>query len=202
MSTRTTVRTYWVAIRSLLVFTVALGIVYPLVVTLIGQLAFPAQSNGSLVRDNNGQAIGSSLIGQSWTDDKGNPLPQWFQSRPSAAGTNGYDASTSGGSNLGPENPTLVKAIAARRTAIAQFNGVPESEVPADAVTASASGLDPEISVAYANIQVNRVAKARGLSPDAVQALVQRNTAGRDLGYLGEPGVNVLTLNQALVALH
>ncbi|MBE0528602.1 MAG: potassium-transporting ATPase subunit C, partial [Thermoleophilia bacterium] len=120
---------------------------------------------------------------------------QYFQSRPSAAD---YDASSSGGSNLGPQNLELVAAIAARRAQIAAFNGVPASAVPADAVTASGSGLDPHISPAYAAIQVQRVAKARGLSTSAVAVLVAAHTRGRDLGYLGEPRVNVLELNLAL----
>jgi len=182
----------------MIVFTVVLGILYPAVIWVVG-LAMPSQSNGSLVRQN-GQIVGSSLIGQSFTDKKGNALPEWFQSRPSAAGA-GYDGSASSGSNYGPENADLIKAIKARQAAIEKSDGVTAAQIPADAVTASASGLDPDISEAYALIQVNRVAQARGLSPEAVRALVQKHVDGRELGYLGEPTVNVLQLNIALAAL-
>jgi K+-transporting ATPase ATPase C chain len=198
---RSTGRITGVALRSMLLFTLALGVGYTLVITGIGQLAFPWQANGSLVSDNAGQPVGSALIGQSFSDAKGHPLPQYFQPRPSAAGS-GYDGKASSGSNLGPENADLVAAIRERRAAIAAFDGVPESAVPADAVTASASGLDPHISPAYAAIQVQRVAAARGLSVARVRALVLANTTGPDLGYLGEPVVNVLRLNLALDRLH
>jgi K+-transporting ATPase ATPase C chain len=198
---RSTGRITGVALRSMLLFTLALGVGYTLVITGIGQLAFPWQANGSLVSDNAGRPVGSALIGQSFSDAKGHPLPQYFQPRPSAAGS-GYDGKASSGSNLGPENTDLVAAIRERRAAIAAFDGVPESAVPADAVTASASGLDPHISPAYAAIQVQRVAAARGLSVARVRALVVANTTGPDLGYLGEPVVNVLRLNLALDRLH
>lgn len=198
---RSTGRITGVALRSMLLFTLALGVGYTLVITGIGQLAFPWQANGSLVSDNAGRPVGSALIGQSFSDAKGHPLPQYFQPRPSAAGS-GYDGKASSGSNLGPENTDLVAAIRERRAAIAAFDGVPESAVPADAVTASASGLDPHISPAYAAIQVQRVAAARGLSVARVRALVLANTTGPDLGYLGEPVVNVLRLNLALDRLH
>jgi len=191
-------RQAWVSLRAMIVFTVVLGILYPAVIWVVG-LAMPSQSNGSLVRQN-GQIVGSSLIGQSFTDKKGNALPEWFQSRPSAAGA-GYDGSASSGSNYGPENADLIKAIKARQAAIEKSDGVTAAQIPADAVTASASGLDPDISEAYALIQVNRVAQARGLSPEAVRALVQKHVDGRELGYLGEPTVNVLQLNIALAAL-
>jgi K+-transporting ATPase ATPase C chain len=191
-------RQAWVSLRAMIVFTVVLGVLYPAVIWVIG-LAMPSQSNGSLIRQN-GQVVGSSLIGQSFTDKKGNALPEWFQSRPSAAGA-GYDGSASSGSNYGPENKDLIKAIKERRAAIEKSDGVTAAQIPPDAVTASASGLDPDISEAYALIQVNRVAQARGLSPDAVRALVEKHVDGRELGYLGEPTVNVLQLNIALAAL-
>lgn len=182
----------------MIVFTVVLGMLYPAVIWVAG-LAMPAQSNGSLVRQN-GQVVGSSLIGQSFTDEKGNALPEWFQSRPSAAGA-GYDGSASSGSNDGPENKNLISAITQRQAAIEKIDGVTVDRIPADAVTASASGLDPDISQAYALIQVDRVARARGLSTDLVRALVEKHVDGRPLGYLGEPTVNVLQLNIALAAL-
>jgi len=191
-------RQAWVSLRAMLVFTVVLGVLYPAAIWVIG-LAMPSGSNGSLVRQN-GQVVGSSLIGQSFTDAKGNALPQWFQSRPSAAGT-GYDGSASGGSNYGPENTDLIDAITQRQSAIEKSDGVTAAQIPADAVTASASGLDPDISEAYALIQVDRVAKARGLSVGTVRALVEGYVEGRELGYLGEPTVNVLRLNLALEAL-
>jgi len=191
-------RQAWVSLRAMLVFTVVLGVLYPAAIWVIG-LAMPSGSNGSLVRQN-GQVVGSSLIGQSFTDAKGNALPQWFQSRPSAAGT-GYDGSASGGSNYGPENTDLIDAIKQRQSAIEKSDGVTAAQIPADAVTASASGLDPDISEAYALIQVARVAKARGLSVGTVRALVEGYVEGRELGYLGEPTVNVLRLNLALEAL-
>ena len=190
-------RQTWTAVRALLILTVALGIVYPLTVTLIGQLAFPHQSNGSLARSE-GAVIGSSLIGQSFTDPDGTALPEWFQSRPSAAG---YDASASSGSNYGPENEELLAAIEERTAAVAELNGVDAADVPIDAVTASASGLDPHISVAYADLQVQRVAEVRGLTVEQVQQLVDDASQGRDLGYLGEETVNVLRLNIALAEL-
>lgn len=193
-------RQYWVALRALLIFTVVLGVGYPLVVTGIGQLALPAQSNGSALSQN-GTVVGSSLIGQSFTDKKGNALPQWFQSRPSAAG-NGYDGGASSGSNLGPNNPDLVKAIAERKKAIEEVDGARAGRIPADAVTASASGLDPHISPAYARLQVDAVAEARGISRVEVVKLVEAHVQSRDLGYLGEPTVNVVELNAALARMN
>ncbi|MGO4301531.1 K(+)-transporting ATPase subunit C [Leifsonia sp. RAF41] len=198
-SLRGTGRQFWVALRALALLTVALGIVYPLVITGIGQLALPAQANGSAIT-NQGEVVGSSLIGQSFTDKKGNPLPQWFQSRPSAAGT-GYDAGASSGSNWGPNNPDLLKAIQQRTQTIERVDGVSAGQIPAEALTASGSGLDPHISPAYALLQVDAVAKARGISADSVRALVDSHTQQRDLGYLGEPTVNVLQLNIALAAM-
>jgi K+-transporting ATPase ATPase C chain len=185
-----------VAIRAMIVLTVILGVIYPLVMTGVGQLTMPAKANGSMITSD-GTPVGSSLIGQSFTDAKGNPLPQWFQSRPSAAG-DGYDAEASSPSNLGPNNPDLVKAIEERKAEIERIDGVSGSGIPADALTASGSGLDPHISPAYALVQVDAVAKARGLSTTKVEALVKSMIQGRDLGYLGEPTVNVLQLNLAL----
>jgi potassium-transporting ATPase KdpC subunit len=199
-SARATARTTWVAVRAMAVFTVLLGIAYTAVITGVGQLALPAQANGSLIRVD-GKVVGSALIGQSFADAKGHPLPQWFQPRPSAAGETGYDAGASSGSNLGPENADLVTAIRERRAQVAAFNGVAPADVPADAVTASASGLDPDISPAYALLQVDRVARARDLPAAEVRALVESRIEGRDLGYLGEPRVDVLELNQALDGL-
>jgi len=193
-------RPYWVAVKAMLVFTVVLGIAYPLAITVVGQVALPAQANGSLVQGADGAVVGSSLIGQSFTDADGNALPEWFQSRPSAAG-DGYDASASSGSNWGPENPDLIKAIGDRQAAIAELDGVNRAEIPADAVTASASGLDPQISPEYARLQVGRVAAARDLPEAEVSALVDSLVQGRDLGYLGEPTVNVLNLNVELAKL-
>lgn len=193
-------RSTGVALRAMLVFTVVLGIGYTAVLTGIGQLALPWQSNGSLVQNDAGETVGSVLIGQQTTDADGNPLPEYFQSRPSAAG-DGYDGGASSGSNWGPENEDLITAITDRRAAIAAFEGVDASEVPADALTASASGLDPHISPAYALLQVNRVAEARGLDEAAVRELVESKIQQRDLGFLGEPRVNVLELNLALDAL-
>ncbi|QHC68955.1 potassium-transporting ATPase subunit KdpC [Rathayibacter sp. VKM Ac-2801] len=190
-------RPYGVALRAMIVLTVLLGAAYPLAVLGIGQLALPAQANGSLLRQD-GAVVGSSLIGQSFADADGAPLPEWFQSRPSAAG---YDAAASTGSNLGPENADLVASIEERRAAIAAFEGVDPAAVPADALTASASGLDPAISPDYAQLQAPRVAAARGLDETAVRALVEEHTEGRELGYLGEPTVDVLELNAALARL-
>ncbi|MBW9120269.1 potassium-transporting ATPase subunit KdpC [Microbacterium trichothecenolyticum] len=184
----------------MLVFTLVLGVGYTLLVTGIGQLALPWQANGSLVRNAAGDPVGSALIGQSFTDASGAADPQYFQSRPSAAG-DGYDGGASSGSNWGPENPDLVSAIEERKAAIAGLEGIEPSEVPADAVTASGSGLDPHISPAYALLQVPRVAEARGLDESEVRALVDAHIQQRDLGYLGEPRVNVVELNVALDAL-
>ena len=203
-SSRNGMRQYGVALRAMLVFTVVLGLAYPLTITLAGQLALPAQANGSLVSAGN-EVVGSSLIGQSFTDAANAALPEWFQSRPSAAGA-GYDAAASSGSNWGPENPDLIQAIKNRRAAIEKLDGVPAGTapadaVPADAVTASASGLDPHISPAYALLQVPRVAAARDLPEAEVRALVESVEQGPDLGYLGEPTVNVLNLNLKLATL-
>lgn len=192
---RTTLRTAGVAVRAMLVFTVVLGVGYMLLITGIGQLALPAQANGSLVRSADGTVVGSSLIAQSFQDADGQALPQYFQSRPSAAG---WDAAASTGSNLGPENADLIASIEEGRAAFEELNG--PGAIPADAVTASGSGLDPDISVANAERQVARVAEARGIPVSDVEALVAEHTLPRDLGFLGEPRVNVFELNRALDA--
>ncbi|PZE69774.1 potassium-transporting ATPase subunit KdpC [Curtobacterium sp. MCBD17_021] len=197
-STRSFLRSGGVAVRLTLLSTVVLGVAYPLAVWGVGQAAFSSQANGSMITDSSGKTVGSSLIGQSFA---GEDADRWFQSRPSAAGEDGYDAGASTGSNLGPSNPDLTKAVEERRAAIAAADGVPASEVPADALTASGSGLDPHISPAYAEQQVSRVAAARGLSEVDVRALVAEHTDGRQLGFLGDPAVNVLELNLALAEL-
>jgi len=196
-TTRSASRTLWVAVRAMAAFTLIAGVGYTLAITGVAQVIFPAQANGMLIRSADGEVIGSVLIGQSFTDADGNPLPEYFQSRPSAAG-DGYDGRSSSGTNFGPENETLIASIIERKREIAEFNGVDESLVPADAVTASASGLDPHISPEYAEIQIERVAEARGLPENVVRELVAEFTRDRDLGYLGGPTVNVLQLNVAL----
>jgi len=197
------VRQHIAAFRALLVFTVLCGLIYPAVMVGVSQLAFHNQANGSMV-SSNGRTVGSSLLCQEFADAKGNPLPQYFQPRPS----NAVDATSktdygcnplfSAASNLGPSNPAQIKLIKERQQAIAAFDHVPVSEIPADAVTASASGLDPGISPQNAAIQVNRVAAARHLPVAQVRALVAKYTQGRTLGFLGEPAVSVLELNIAL----
>lgn len=181
-------RQFGVAARVLLVFTVVLGIAYPLVMTGVSQLLFHGNANGSIVKVN-GKEVASDLIGQSYEG------AQWFHTRPSAAK---YDGKASAASQYGPNNPELRKLIEERRKQIAALEGVSEQQVPVDALTASGSGLDPAISPAYAALQVNRVARERGLSVAQVQQLVKENTHGRALGFLGEPYVNVVTLNAAL----
>ncbi len=198
-SPRTAIRQYWVAIRALLIFTVVLGVGYTAVITGIGQLVLPWQSNGSTITSGNA-TVGSALIGQGFTDKKGNALPEWFQSRPSAAGT-GYDSSASSGSNYGPESADLITAVKERKAAIAKSDRVPESSIPADAVTASGSGLDPHISPAYALLQVDRIAGVRNLPVAEVKKLVESQIQAPDLGYLGQSRVNVLELNIALAKL-
>ena len=197
------VRQHIAGLRALLVFTVLCGLIYPAVMTGVSQLVFHNHANGSLV-SYNGKTVGSSLLCQEFTDAKGNPLPQYFQPRPSdavnAADKTDYgcDPGFSAASNLGPNNATEIQLIKQRQKAIAAFDHVPVSEIPADAVTASASGLDPGISPQNAAIQVNRVAAARNLPVSEVQDLVAKYTQGRTLGFLGEPAVNVLELNIAL----
>jgi potassium-transporting ATPase KdpC subunit len=197
------VRQHIAAFRALLVFTAVCGIIYPAVMFGVAQVAFHGQANGSLV-SYQGKVVGSSLLCQEFTDAKGNPLPRYFQPRPSNAVNPdsktdyGCDPGFSGAANLGPNNPTLTQDVKQLRAQIAKFDGVSPASVPPDALTSSGSGLDPDISPQYAAIQVNRVAKARGLSPAAVKALVTKNTQGRNIGILGEPRVDVLTLNIAL----
>lgn len=200
------------AIISMVIFTVALGIVYPLVITGIGQVVFHDKANGSLVKQN-GKVIGSSALAQSFTDAKGNPIRKYFQERPSAAN---YDPTYSTGSNLGPTNPKLIaeclkvknkdgstscdpNTVPQRAKAYRKLNGLGNDvKIPVDAVTTSASGLDPDISVANAKLQAARVAKARGLDTQQVLKLVDEHTDGRPLGFIGEKTVNVLDLNLAL----
>ena len=282
MNLSTLIRQHWAALRALLVLTVIVGIGYPVLIWLVAQIpGLKDKADGSII-ELNGKPVASSLIGQLFTDDKGNPLPQYFQSRPSAAGA-GYDTLTSGASNLGPESivdtpdrPSLLTQVCSRSKAVGDLEGldgrrpfctgegvgavlsvigprdtagkvvrptkvvsvnepcgtvprpfidtyegirvvcatagadysagqiVPvegaavDPAVPADAVTASGSGLDPNISPAYAELQIARVAKTRGVSPDAVRELVTSHTEGRTLGFLGEPRVNVVELNIAL----
>lgn len=178
--------------RLLLVLTVVLGVGYPLAVYGVGRLV-PDRADGSLLRVD-GQVVGSRLIGQQVTGD------QWFLPRPSAAG-DGYDPLASGASNLGPNDPRLLATVTERRQEVADREGVDVAAVPPDAVTASGSGLDPDISPAYARLQVARVARVRGLDPATVAALVEAHVQGRDLGVLGDPHVNVLELNAALAGL-
>ncbi|MGN7970700.1 K(+)-transporting ATPase subunit C [Microbacterium sp. 22296] len=195
---RTTLRTAGVAVRAMLVFTALLGVGYMLIITAVGQVALPFPANGSLVRSADGQVAGSQLIGQSFTDADGAALPEYFQSRPSAAG-DGYDSAASSGSNLGPENDDLISSIEERQAESRELDG--SGSIPADAVTASGSGLDPDISVANAERQAARVAEARGIPVSDLEALVQQHVQSRDLGFLGEARVNVLELNRALDAL-
>jgi len=176
-----------------LVTIVVFGLVYPLAMTGIAQLAFPRQANGSLIVEH-GRVIGSELIGQQFTQ------PGYFHPRPSAAG-NGYDATASGGSNLGPTSKALANTLKDRvESAMRQNHDLTRGHVPADMVTTSGSGLDPDISVANAYAQVPRIAKARGLSEESVRKLMDRNATGRTFGFLGEPRVNVLRINLALDA--
>ncbi len=183
-------------LRALVVLTLVVGVVYPLVMTGLAQVLFPGRADGSLVR-RDGAVVGSSLIGQSFTvGKKATVTASYFQSRPSAAG-DGYDPLASSASNLSPDNPELLTLVRQRRAAVAEADGHPGS-VPADALLASGSGLDPHISPAYAELQVARVASARGAPVGSVRRLVSQHTEGRTLGFLGEPRVNVLLLNLAL----
>jgi K+-transporting ATPase ATPase C chain len=181
-------RNLLVAVLMTLVTTVLLGIAYPLLITGLAQLLFPDQANGQLV-EQDGKIIGSRIIGQAFSS------PGYFHSRPSAAGS-GYDAANSGGSNLGPTNRKLIEVVTANVAAARREN--PTAPVPIDLVTASASGLDPHISPAAAAFQVPRVARERGIAEADVRRLVGQHTAGRQLGFFGEPAVNVLELNLAL----
>jgi len=175
-----------------IVLTLLTGVAYPVAMGGLAHLFFSKQAEGSLiVRD--GRVVGSALLGQNFT------APRYFRGRPSAAGDKGYDAANSSGSNLGPTNKALIETVRSRASALREHEpGINHAEIPVDLVTASGSGLDPEITPAAAEIQVARVAKARGLTEDAVRSLVRIYTRGRLLGILGEPGVNVLQLNLAL----
>ncbi|MFI0226039.1 potassium-transporting ATPase subunit KdpC [Streptomyces lydicus] len=209
-SVRNTARLLGAGLRALLVLTVVCGVLYPLLVTGVAQAAFPGRANGSEVTSH-GKVVGSSLLGQRYdkgTDKKGEPVPdlRFFQPRPSAGlgsnRTNGvntrYDLQVSGATNLGATNTDLVKAVGERKKWVSETYGVPLSQVPADAVTSSGSGLDPDISPAYARLQADRVAKENRLPADRVRRLVEDHIDGRTLGFLGEPRVNVLELNIAL----
>jgi K+-transporting ATPase ATPase C chain len=178
------------AIVSTVLFTVLLGVAYPLAVTGVAKVAFPYQAEGSLVKDAHGQVIGSALIAQPFAKD------EYLHPRPSAAGSNGYDTTSSGGSNLGPLNPDLAKRVTTDAAALRASTG--HQEIPDDAITTSGSGLDPDISPAYARLQVDRIAKARGLPADQVVKIIEAHVESPVLGFLGQPHVNVLMTNRAL----
>jgi len=180
------------AVLMTIVTTVLLGIIYPLVVTGLAKVLFPHNANGQLI-ERNGKVVGSRIIGQAFTG------PAYFHSRPSAAG-NGYDAGNSGGSNLGPTNQKLIDRVKQDVASLQAEN--PGTPVPIDLITTSASGLDPDISPAAADFQVTRVARERGMTQDELRRLVAKHTEGRQLGFLGEPRVNVLELNLDLDATH
>ena len=201
-----------VGLRAMLMFTVVLGLLYPFAMTGVAQALFNGNANGSIVKVG-GKDVGSDLIGQAYTkqviengkpkvDENGDPVmepdPMWFQTRPSAVD---YDGLGSSASQLGPNNKDLIASIDERRKAVAALEGVDPKDVSADAVTGSGSGLDPQISPEYAKLQVNRVARERGLDPARVMALVDKYTEGRTLGFLGEPRVNVVELNAALATM-
>ena len=179
------------SLRMLAVLTVLTGVIYPLVTLGVAQLAFPGNANGSLI-EQNGKIVASALIGQPFDD------PKYFWSRPSATSPQPYNGAASSGSNQGPTNPALADAVKDRIKTLRDADPGNAATVPADLVTASGSGLDPEISVAAAEYQLARVAKARGMAVDAVRELINRHTTGRTFGLLGEPRVNVVRLNLAL----
>jgi potassium-transporting ATPase KdpC subunit len=181
------------AVLMTIVTTVLLGIIYPLVVTGLAKVLFPDKANGQLI-ERNGKVVGSRIIGQAFTG------PGYFHPRPSAAGNNGYDAANSGGSNLGPTNQRLIDRVKQDVASLQMEN--PGTPVPIDLVTTSASGFDPHISPAAADFQVARVARERGISQNELQRLLAKHTEGRQLGFLGEPRVNVLELNLDLDAAH
>jgi len=180
-----------ISLITILLFTVLTGLAYPLAVTGIGQLMFPGNANGSLITEN-GKIVGSELIGQPFSD------PRYFWGRLSATGPFPYNAAASSGSNYGPTNPALFDAVKGRIKQLHDADSTNTLPIPVDLVTASGSGLDPHISIAAARYQIQRVARARGLAVDKVQSLVDENTESRQLGFLGEPRVNVLKLNLAL----
>lgn len=185
-----TMRQIWIAIRVIILGLIVLGVVYPLLVMGVGQLVAGHAAGGSLI-ESNGTVVGSSLIGQNFDGER------WFHSRPSAAGSDGYDAQSSGASNLGPNNDQLLSSVEERRQQAIAEDG--PGEVPPDALTASGSGLDPDISPEYAQRQIGRVAARNGLSQEQVRQLVAQATSGRMLGFLGEPVVNVTELNLAVL---
>ncbi|RKR29959.1 potassium-transporting ATPase subunit KdpC [Arthrobacter oryzae] len=185
------------AVRFLLFATLVLGVAYPLAVFGAGQLIAPYQANGSIIRDSAGTPAASALIAQVSTTDAGAQDPRWFHARPSAVK---WDPASSSASNLGPNDPTLLDTVTANRTAVAAAEGISKDQVPADAVTASGSGLDPDISPAYAKLQVRRVAAARHLSADTVMSLVTKHTTSGLTAFLGQPSVNVTALNVDLSA--
>ncbi|MEI9906585.1 MAG: potassium-transporting ATPase subunit KdpC [Actinomycetota bacterium] len=189
-----TIRQYATALRFLIALTVITGFLYPAVIFAAGQLAFKNQAQGSLV-SMNGKVVGSSLIGQNFAGS------QWFHSRPSGAGADGYDALSSAATNAGPNEPSLEATVKSRRATVAAEEGVDLSLVPPDAITTSASGLDPEISPAYAYLQVKRVAVNRNIAEGTLNALVESHIQSRTFGFMGEPRVNVLELNIALSSL-
>jgi potassium-transporting ATPase KdpC subunit len=187
-------RNFLISIWMTLATTVLLGIIYPLVVTGLAQLLYPRQANGELIRRRDGTVVGSTLLGQPFTS------AGYFHSRPSASGPAGYDPMASGGSNLGPTNKALIDRVAGSVQSLSAEN--PGASIPMDLVTASGSGLDPHISPASAEFQIPRVARERGMKEDEVRALVAKYTEQRQLGFLGEPRVNVLELNLDLDATH
>lgn len=183
------------ALVLLAIFTLLTGVLYPVMVTGIAQLIFPQQANGSLITDSRGNVLGSALIGQSFSQ------PEYFWGRPSATGPYPYNAAASSGSNLGPTNPALLAAVKERIAALKSADPDNQAAIPVDLVTASGSGLDPHISLAAADYQLHRVAQARHLAPEKLRETVQAHTESRQDWLLGEPRVNVLTLNLALNAI-
>ena len=195
MNTKALLHELKTSVLATLILAILLCGIYPVVVWGIAQVIFPQQANGSLINPN-GRTIGSSLIGQAFSGER------YFHPRPSAAGSDGYDATSSGGSNLGPLSRKLTDQVKERVSAYRTENNIPAGVlIPADAVTASGSGLDPHISAKNAELQATRVARARGLPEDEIRKQIRQYTEGPDLGFLGEPGVNVLRLNLALDAL-
>ncbi len=180
------------AIVSTVLFTILLGLLYPLAITGVAHVAFPYQAGGSLIRDGSGQVIGSALLAQGFAKD------EYLHPRPSAAGSNGYDATASSGSNYGPLSADLAKRIKGDAASLRASTG--HDEIPDDAITTSASGLDPDVSPAYALLQADRIAKARGASAEAVRKVISAHVEQPALGFLGQPHVNVLLTNRALDA--